>query len=291
MMPELIDMDTPVTAAEEKRLQALEEIVTTNFQAFVSVGMALMEIRDSKLYRGTHSTFESYCKARFDVAKSYAYYQIDAFSVMKNLSTMVDKNNEQIFPLLPQNERQVRPLTSLEPEEQAKVWDAVVLDARAQGKKVTASLVKRTVDEFRGEKGRKTLEKSQRDVAQTEFASQEFKDSFEAFLKQIEIAREEGWENTARITVLRHLDAVRKLIGEDGSKVLEDYGYRVTGPDRDKLLAAGYRFFRKNMKQLRVEILKGETVGWEHHRKYHTEEELLQAFERLLEVPTHLQGE
>ena len=42
---------------------------------------------------------------------------IDAAKVVSNLSTMVDK---------PQNERQARPLTKLEPELQAEAWQQVV---------------------------------------------------------------------------------------------------------------------------------------------------------------------
>jgi hypothetical protein len=83
---------------------------------FVEVGNALLSIRDNRLYRITHRTFEAYCKGKWGMKKSHAYRLIDAASVAVNLSPMGDNPK-------PTSERQVRLLTKLEPEQQKTAWE------------------------------------------------------------------------------------------------------------------------------------------------------------------------
>jgi hypothetical protein len=59
-----------LTLADQGRLAELEAVVERGMQTFVEVGTALMEIRDFKLYRQTHATFEGYCKDRFGFSDS-----------------------------------------------------------------------------------------------------------------------------------------------------------------------------------------------------------------------------
>jgi VRR-NUC domain len=86
---------------EHKRLDELEAIIERGVQAFVEVGEALMEIRDSRLYKQTHSSFESYLRERWKMSRPRGYQLIDA----AKLSTTVDT-----FPA--ENERQARALIS-----------------------------------------------------------------------------------------------------------------------------------------------------------------------------------
>ena len=59
-------------------------------------------IRDARLYRGTHATFEDYAEQRWDVSRSQAYRLIDAWPLAERLSPMGDTLNErQIRELLP----------------------------------------------------------------------------------------------------------------------------------------------------------------------------------------------
>src|SRR5438128_902720 len=53
-----------------RRLVELEAIVERGLETFLDVGNALMEIRNLRLYRETHSTFELYCKERFGFSAS-----------------------------------------------------------------------------------------------------------------------------------------------------------------------------------------------------------------------------
>lgn len=90
--------------------------------AFYEAAKALMELRDKRLYRSSHKTFEAYCRDRFRFTRMAACQKIAAVIVVENLST----NGLQI---LPTNERQVRPLIKLEPEQQRYVWQLAVEEA------------------------------------------------------------------------------------------------------------------------------------------------------------------
>lgn len=69
-----------------------------------------MQIRDNRLYRESHGTFEEYCKGKWGFSKSRANQLISASEVADNLTTTVAKE-------IP--ERQLRPLTKIkDPEEQ-----------------------------------------------------------------------------------------------------------------------------------------------------------------------------
>ena len=76
---------------------------------FVDVGKALLQIRDSRLYREKHDTFEAYCKERWGMARQTAYQLMEGSKIAENV-----RNCGQT----PKTESVVRPLSGLEPEEQ-----------------------------------------------------------------------------------------------------------------------------------------------------------------------------
>ena len=49
---------TPITLDESRRLVELEKTIEHGLKTFLEVGAALAEIRDKKLYRVEHSTFD-----------------------------------------------------------------------------------------------------------------------------------------------------------------------------------------------------------------------------------------
>lgn len=120
---------------EIARLSELEMVIERGLQTFYEVGEALLEIRDSRLYRNEHATFEDYCQHRWQMTHRRANYLIQAAEVMENLGTIVP---------IPTNESQVRPLTTLEPDEQKLVWQ--VVEETAPDGKITAAHVKSVVD-------------------------------------------------------------------------------------------------------------------------------------------------
>lgn len=77
-------------AAEAGRLTICEKVIARGIASFVQVGRALTEIRDAKLYRATHKTFEAYCKDRWEIGRSRAYELIDHAEVVDTIYSGVD---------------------------------------------------------------------------------------------------------------------------------------------------------------------------------------------------------
>lgn len=137
---------------QQERVQ-LEAKISQHQQAFDEVGNALIAIRDKRLYRSTHDTFECYCQEQWDMTSRRANQLINAANVMQNLKTNRDENN--CSQILPANEAQIRYLTSLTPEQQREVWQQAV-DKSPNGKP-TASLVKEIVAPDRSVSSRKVV--------------------------------------------------------------------------------------------------------------------------------------
>lgn len=125
-----------VTDVITTRLAECERVIERGLNTFVEVGAALLEIRDSRLYKDNYSTFEDYCRERWGIEKRHAYRLMDAAGVVENVSNWTQ--------ILPTNEAQVRPLTGLSPETQAQVWQQVIDTAPAG--KITAAFVQETVE-------------------------------------------------------------------------------------------------------------------------------------------------
>jgi len=132
--------NAPLTEAESADLEHLEQVIDQGLQTFYMTGAALATIRDTKLYRKTHKTFEEYCEKRWNLKQSRAYQLIDAAGVVTNLrgSTIVE---------LPRNEAQTRPLSTLSVADQSLVWQQAV-ETAPEGKP-TAAHVERMVERFR----------------------------------------------------------------------------------------------------------------------------------------------
>jgi len=102
-----------MTTVEQHELAEQEAIIERNMAAFVEVGLALLAIRERKLYLATHSTFKEYCQERWGMGDSYARKTIQGAKTVKEIQA-----SGTIVPL-PQNEYQARSLiasTSSVPE-------------------------------------------------------------------------------------------------------------------------------------------------------------------------------
>ncbi|RCJ30475.1 hypothetical protein A6769_33360 [Nostoc punctiforme NIES-2108] len=123
-------------------------------KAFYLAGKALIELRDRKLYRNTHKTFEEYCRERFGFERRYPYRLMESTVVVDNLMKMCpnrtqndlvvdtsasDSSEGQVLPI---NEYQLRPLIGLEPEVQREAWQQAV---EAAGGKVPSGRVVKDV--------------------------------------------------------------------------------------------------------------------------------------------------
>jgi hypothetical protein len=134
-------MDTALTIAEAGQLAAQEAVIERGLKTFVDVGNALLTIRDGRLYRASHGTFEDYCRERWGMTDRRARQLMGAAETIALLQTGT------IVPVLPITESQARPLTALPPERQAEAWQAAV--ETAPDGKVTAAHVQAVVDAMR----------------------------------------------------------------------------------------------------------------------------------------------
>ncbi len=162
------DEEREPLSQEELRLRLyLERKVE---RAFYEAGKALQSLRDRRLYRSTHKTFEEYCRDRFGHSRQKSNYLIAAAGVYDNLTTNgcqnlpiddLTTNSSQIPPtsktsdlttnssqILPTSERQVRPLTKLEPDEQCEVWQQAVETAggKVPSGRVVKDIVQRVME-------------------------------------------------------------------------------------------------------------------------------------------------
>lgn len=114
-----IELGDILSTDEYNELQDAERIIEEGYAAFLKVGLALARVRDSRLYRATHSTFEAYCESRWAISRTRAYELIGSAGITATLSAIAD------IPL-PQNEGQARELRGLDPEVAAEVMKAAV---------------------------------------------------------------------------------------------------------------------------------------------------------------------
>jgi hypothetical protein len=113
-----------------------EQRIERALNGFVDMGQALTEIRDGRLYKATHSNFETYCQERWDIGRDYADRMIAAAQVVL---TIVSKG----LPA-PTKESQARALVAVPEPERADVWRETV--ERTNGKP-TAKAVEEVVKE------------------------------------------------------------------------------------------------------------------------------------------------
>ena len=136
-MPEVVVVP-PLSAEEKHELQKCEATIQRGLQTFREVGEALFTIRDHRLYRATHGTFEAYCREKWEFSKTQANRLIGAAEVVGNLEAahLIKPNTVR--------ESQVRALVGAPPAKQKELWKRVLAKA-GDAEHVTAAIVNRVV--------------------------------------------------------------------------------------------------------------------------------------------------
>ena len=133
-------MSAALTAPERRDLDTLGGVVQRGIDTFVEVGRALAEIRDRKLYRASHGTFEEYAGERWLLSRTRAYQMIDAAAV----STIVDSDP-------PANEAQARELAPFGPRGRGcSAWREAKAGAEELGNPLTARVIRNAVQKRLG---------------------------------------------------------------------------------------------------------------------------------------------
>lgn len=116
---------------ESARLTELESVVRSGLDTFVTVGRALAEIRDGRLYREMHGTFEAYCEEQWSLPRTRAYELISASEIAGRVSEISD--------IAPTREGQAKELRGLPTETAAAVMQKAHADSDGR---VTAAAIR-----------------------------------------------------------------------------------------------------------------------------------------------------
>src|SRR5262249_30758070 len=129
MTQELVE---PLNELERAELAECEQVIERGQRTFVEVGQALMKVRDSRLYRETHGTFDAYVKERWQYAKRYANDLIASAKVIEALSG----GNHGARP---SSERVARPLTTLRTDE-GKLDEELIQEAWIKAQEIAEKM-------------------------------------------------------------------------------------------------------------------------------------------------------
>ncbi len=141
--------DTPVLIAQERELLVRCEAALENLRiAYWAAGKALQVIRDGKLYRATHKTFEDYCNELWDITPQYANQLIKTWKITEKLFELVHGKSNDLETVVSKKLgiAQARELVSLA-EEHSVDAAALLYLALVQVKRlgVTSDMVKGAV--------------------------------------------------------------------------------------------------------------------------------------------------
>ena len=140
-----------VLSHREKLLLAdCEKTIEAGLKVFYEVGRALLTIRDLKLYRESHTTFEQYCKERWHISRQHAYRQIWCWDTYQTI---------QRSDLAPAPERQLRELRKLPREKWVEGWETATKIATDSGSEITVNHVEQAVQRFLGQPRRTQIKK------------------------------------------------------------------------------------------------------------------------------------
>ncbi len=108
-----------LSLVEAAKLENAETTIGENINMVVQAGRflgdALRRIRDDRLYRATHPTFEDYCQERWNIGRRHVNRYIALSDVQENLG--------QIDPNAPMpNQSQAAELAKLPKDQQADAW-------------------------------------------------------------------------------------------------------------------------------------------------------------------------
>lgn len=123
-----------LTLVERNDLQYCEQQIEKGLRTFIEVGEALWKIREGKLYRQTHDTFEAYCKERWGFTPRRAQQLMAAGVTMSEL--------EEETRTIVRTESQARELARVEPERRQEVVEQVM----SRDGKITAKGIRITAE-------------------------------------------------------------------------------------------------------------------------------------------------
>jgi len=196
----------------KKNLDRCEEIIRQNEKSGIIIGRNLSQINDQLLYKADgFNSFDIYCKERWGMSGSHAHRLING---AKYYDVLASHKTEEKW-ILPRNEAQIRPLTTLHEKELVPTWTKIM--KKFAGKAFTAE----DIDDFLNP-GEKTKSKGAnvKDEAKAvnetaaEIPAKKLKDSLEKIEKLVSnaLAKKTDEDAIPIMKFRKFLEKIKKLI-------------------------------------------------------------------------------
>ena len=180
----------PLDEEERQTFVTCKLTIEKGIQTFLDVGNALKIIREQKLYRETHATFESFMQDEFGLPRRRAYQLMEAAEVIEQIKRIelpvspaesgeesAEANGaaaptESEPPAIDLNESQARAMFGLSDSELGDVWPQVQQIRGDTKKRVPARKIREMVDEVREKPARASAGKKKPKADQADQADQ-----------------------------------------------------------------------------------------------------------------------
>lgn len=150
-----------LTPGESRHLTMLEKRIERGLGTFREVGEALLEIRDKRLFRVTHPSFEGYCRDKWQLDRGRAYQLMSAAEVGREVPVANEAQARELAPIFhsdPNLAKQVwaeaaksdEPVTAPRLREAIRTVTGTVIDPKPVQTSTTAlvALLNRTAAEY-----------------------------------------------------------------------------------------------------------------------------------------------
>lgn len=131
---DLDDQDDQLTADELAQLREAEDRIQRGLSGFLDMGLALGMIRERRLFRATHASWESYLRDRWKMTDDYSQKLITAVKIVGEL-------RDSGIVVMPVREVHARRLQQVEPDHRPKVWEEALAEAGGNPEAVTADRI------------------------------------------------------------------------------------------------------------------------------------------------------
>ncbi len=121
-----------------RQSQLRSQLIERVGNAFYISGMALLQLKEERLYRSTHFSFDEFCQDIFGYSSDYAYLKMAAAKVYQNIIDNLLPSEGKLTngrqQILPTRQRQLRPIVKakLDDDAQVEVWKGAIALAKNQ---------------------------------------------------------------------------------------------------------------------------------------------------------------
>jgi len=178
-----------LSADEKQELAQHEGTIEKGMKTVFDVASAMAGIREKRLYRETHKTFELYCDQRWGFSKTHANRMIAGASVLEDLTPIGVK---------PKNLEQTKPLARLNPDQRREAWR--IAEQRAAGKELTAFQLEQAALQVAPKVPRRRIRLTKEETAKAKRTRERRSRRVQRMWEEARKRQREEWEQKIRAT-------------------------------------------------------------------------------------------